>query len=193
MQQFNLDKWLKDKSRKVVTREGKDVEIIHTNSPVPHHPIVGFIGKSIYTWTIDGKLIYGKKEQDQNDIFLADDEEELTEFEQKLVEVLKSEGAPIGYLENFTGKDKEVIHCYSKQLLDMAIKEPMLEISDFEIYDKGFKEGKKYAVKDVPKWKKYKGKLIGNGLSFEDNVNLVLVRNGYYIDINELDKLPKEE
>ena len=74
MEPFNLDIWLQDKSRKVVTREGKDVEIIHTNSPVPNHPIVGFIDKSIYTWTIDGKLIYGKKEQDKNDLFFADNE-----------------------------------------------------------------------------------------------------------------------
>lgn len=72
MEQFNLEKWLQDKSRKIRTREGKDVEIIYTNSPVPHHPIIGFIDKSIYTWTIDGKLIYGKEEQDKNDLFFAD-------------------------------------------------------------------------------------------------------------------------
>ena len=82
MEQFSLEKWLQNQSRKICTREGKDVEIIYTNSPVPHNPIIGFIDKSIYTWTIDGKLIYGKEEQDKNDLFFADEEEESqsTEF-----------------------------------------------------------------------------------------------------------------
>ena len=115
MKHFNLSEWLQDKSRKVVTREGKDVEIIHTNSPVPHHPIVGFIDKSIYTWTIDGKLIYGKKEQDENDLFFADEEEELTEFEKALSDI-------IGFWQqgNYVSKD---IKTDAKNLLDLARKE----------------------------------------------------------------------
>ena len=121
MEQFSLDKWLQDKSRKICTREGKDVEIIYTNSPVPHHPIVGFIDKSIYTWTIDGKLIYGKEEQDKNDLFFADEEEELTEFEKELEKFRTHILATSG--EKYDKNGECVIKKVSKNFLDLARKE----------------------------------------------------------------------
>lgn len=95
---------------------------------------------------------------------------ELTEFEKRLKFLCSA-------FQHVDSSSDDVINGviqdYANELLYLAIKEGIL--------------------KDSPKWKKYKGKLIGNGLIFEDNVNLVLVRNGYYIDINELEKLPKEE
>lgn len=184
MEQFNLEEWLKDKSRKVVTREGKDVEIIHTNSPVPHHPIVGFIDKSIYTWTIDGKLIYGKEEQDKNDLLFAD-EEELTEFEKELEMMMVSFSN--GNLGSDVRKEmpKPKLHNYAHRLLDFARKELEKEIGDkcWEAHLKG-----EEALKDLPKWKKIT----------EEKQNYLaygyLSYDGYYLSIQELkDKLSKEE
>ena len=142
MEQFSLEKWLQYKSRKIRTRDGKDVEIIYTNSPVPHHPIVGFIDKSIYTWTIDGKLIYGKEEQDKNDLFFTDEEEELTEFEEEILNLLNC-ATPEGHSAPTIEKTKE----YSQKLLDLARKElqpefdkemdKMLAETDKVVYQKG--------------------------------------------------------
>lgn len=196
MEQFSLDKWLQDKSRKVVTREGKDVEIIHTNSPVTHHPIVGFIDKSIYTWTIDGKLIYGKKEQDKNDLFFADEEEELTEFEKELKAMIQD--VERGYFID------ESFDFWKNRLLDLAKKE--LEKEDWRkplrLYKNGYEQGKRDALKDLPKWKKF-----GCGIAGNPDIDVFLIRNDNgtyytskvlsscctYIELNELDKLPKEE
>lgn len=141
-QQFDLSIWLKDKSRKVVTREGKDVEIIYTNSPVPHHPIVGFIDKSIYTWTIDGKLIYGKEEQDKNDLFFAVDELN------SIIDELKSylEKTPKGQVE----KDwKKIQEWYAQHFTNEKYneKEELTELQttleeDCDCYVKLYNEGK---------------------------------------------------
>ena len=43
MEQFNLDTWLQDKSRKVVTRDGEEVKIIDANATDKNNPIVGYI------------------------------------------------------------------------------------------------------------------------------------------------------
>lgn len=95
---------------------------------------------------------------------------ELTEFEKKL----KFLCSAFQYVDSSSDDViNGVIQDYAKDLLDLARKEELL--------------------KDLPKWKTYKGELIGTGLSFKDNGNLVLVRKGYYIDVNELEKLPKEE
>lgn len=94
---------------------------------------------------------------------IKQDKMELTEFEKCVQNILNE--------PHF--QDIEAVKQFSKTLLDLARKEELL--------------------KDLPKWKTYKGELIGTGLSFKDNGNLVLVRKGYYIDVNELEKLPKEE
>lgn len=174
MKQFNLEEWLQDKSRKVVTREGEDVEIIHTNSPVPHHPIVGFIDKSIYTWTIDGKLIYGKKEQDKNDLFFAD--EELTELQKTLEEDCDC------YVNLYNdGKTREELRKWIKawcpRILSLARKE---------------------LLKDLPKWKKEtEDKDLEKHIAIlEDGKVLLsnyLEKGDYYIDLEDLKTLPKEE
>lgn len=134
MEQFSLEKWLEDNSRKVVTRRGNLVRIICTDRKHGEDelPIV-FLeeclnGEFLLTCRKDGR---SDNYDTQYDLFFAA-EEELTEFEQKLVEIVKSEGAPIGNLENFTNKDIEAIHCYSEQLLDLARKELEQENSEFK-------------------------------------------------------------
>lgn len=260
MQQFNLLLWLKDKSRKVVTRDGRDVRIICWNAK-NSKPIVALVlTRSIsqggfeelkISYFYDGTY-YGGAREDFLDLFFADDEpetepetievpfgakdsefikdeylipecceariegnkviiekiqeeEELTEFEQKLVEILKSEGAPIGDIEKFTDKDKKVFHCYSKQLLDLARKElhpefdkemdKMLAETDKVVYQKGHED----ALKSLPKFKKatqYKS-FDRHILLFEDEERIVLTteiyKDEYYIELDDLKTLPKEE
>lgn len=171
MEQFNLDTWLQDKSRKVVTKDGREVEIIHTNSPVPHHPIVGFIDKSIYTWTIDGKLIYGKEEPDKNDLFFADEKEELTEFEKELEKFRAHILATSG--EKYDKNGECVIKNISKKLLDLARKE---------------------ILKDLPKWKKDNNYLssLTYQLDNRGDGNIFLCKKGYAIRLVELLNLPYE-
>ena len=203
MEQFSLDKWLQDKSRKVVTRDGREVEIIHTNSPVPHHPIVGFIDKSIYTWTIDGKLIYGKEEQDKNDLFFADEEEELTDFESDLFTAFSD-----AWQQYLRGESVNVVEWakeHSKDLLESARKELQKECdreAAFKYHEKlerkydigfrnGYDTGKQDALKSLPKWKK----VDSNPAKFQYNLQGTrLYKDGeYYIELSDLETLSKEE
>lgn len=78
MEQFDLSVWLKDKSRKVVTRTGKPVRIVCWDSPNKTFPIVGFVDneEEIFVWDCFGYCREGHIESDV-DLFFAD--EEVTE------------------------------------------------------------------------------------------------------------------
>ena len=122
MKQFDLSLWLKDKSHKVVTRDGRLVRIACTDSTILHHPIVGFVECDLFTWTDDGKVIYGGKCEDKNDLFFAD-EEELTEFEKCVQNILNE--------PHF--QDVQAVKQFSKTLLDLARKEMMKDAVEGEI------------------------------------------------------------
>ena len=80
MEQFSLDKYLKTPSRKVVTRNGRNVRIICTDKKGFDYPIValienkleGFEGALYYTK--DGKYI--ANESSDSDLFFAPEKHE---------------------------------------------------------------------------------------------------------------------
>ena len=62
MKQFSLEEYLKDPSRKVVTRDGKAVRIICTNKESENYPIVALVkkvecGEEIRCYTKNGEYI----------------------------------------------------------------------------------------------------------------------------------------
>lgn len=71
MKQFNLEEYLKNPSKKIVTRDGRDVRIICTDFDNPDFPIVGEIKG--YKWPIsyatNGMAI--KERQLCSDLFFA--------------------------------------------------------------------------------------------------------------------------
>lgn len=81
MQQFNLEEWLKNRSRKVVTRDGRPVRIICIDRKAKSGNIVGLVGEDeslIYVWDNYGKHIVSSVEE--NDLFFADEEPQSAEF-----------------------------------------------------------------------------------------------------------------
>jgi hypothetical protein len=194
MEQFNLEKYLENPNRKVVTRRGNPVRIIcwdreHGEDDLP----IVCLEKSN-----GGEFLLTCKSNGRDgifdtpyDLFFAD-EEKLTEFEKELEMMMVSFSN--GNLGSDVRKEmpKQKLRNYAHRLLDLARKELMPEISDFEIYDKGFKEGKKYVLKDLPKWKDVSGK---NGAGTKDYkiVGYYLVKGNYAIYLEDLEKLPKEE
>ena len=80
MEQFSLDKYLENPSRKVVTRNGRNVRIICTDKKGYEYPIValienkleGFEGTLYYTK--DGKYI--ANESSDSDLFFAPEKHE---------------------------------------------------------------------------------------------------------------------
>ena len=63
MKQFNLEEYLKNPSKKVVTRDGRNVRIICTDAKLESTPIVAMVDKgdgnkeSLVTYTKDGKFM----------------------------------------------------------------------------------------------------------------------------------------
>ena len=72
MKQFNLEEYLKNPNRKVVTRDGRDVRIICTDHDNISYPIVGAIkGYDFpFCFSEDGYVV-GSKCTDANDLFFA--------------------------------------------------------------------------------------------------------------------------
>ena len=75
MKPFNLEEYLKNPSRKVVTRDGKPVRILCTDDELPGYPIIGKVTYpggtfGINTFTKEGRYLDENKE-DNYDLFFA--------------------------------------------------------------------------------------------------------------------------
>ena len=77
MKPFNLEEYLKNPNRKVVTRDGKRVRIICTDFDNPNYPVIGEIkgNKWPYSFTTNGLLIKDGVEQ-PSDLFFAPEKHE---------------------------------------------------------------------------------------------------------------------
>jgi hypothetical protein len=172
-QQFDLSVWLQDKSRKVVTREGKPVRIICWDLKC-NTPIIAAIQwnqerEDCYCYNTVGWCANNVGELD---LFFAD--EELTEFEKELQTIISEAShwtSDDGSISTYCQFGDKEIKKISGQILDLARKE---------------------LLKDLPKWKKVPSheKQTMYGMSEISDVYY----NGYFIHLDDIYKaLPKEE
>ena len=79
MKAFNLEEYLKNPAKKVVTREGKTVKRILCTDARGSYPVVALIEESYYdnalSYTEDGKLYNG--ESNVYDLFFAPEKQEM--------------------------------------------------------------------------------------------------------------------
>ena len=81
MKQFNLEEYLANPSRKVVTRDGRKVRIVCTDRKRLNYPIVALIenkpteGESVLYYTKEGKMSLGNGLSDA-DLFFAPEKKE---------------------------------------------------------------------------------------------------------------------
>lgn len=207
MEQFSLEKYLENPSRKITTRFGnRKVRIICTNRKAKL-PIVALMvdmdGNEYVTYhTKNGWCSEEEKYLDKRDLFFADEEEELNEFENTMVEFAHK------MFDHLLDTTKEIdIKEWKGKLLDLARKElqPEFDKKLKEAYNQGGLDTQEEITKSLPRWKK-----MPNGIQGNDDFNptyLVRVSNGYhfttpclswdkdsmYVELSELDKLPKEE
>lgn len=138
MKQFNLNEWLENRSRKVVTRDSRNVRIVCWDAPEHIPYIYGFIegDNGITNWHKDGMWASKKS---ICDLFFADDEDEkLTEFEKEIAKI-------IGYntvdMSNFT---ITLVKSKSKQILDLIRNNEDDHVSKDKYYkdtEKAYREG----------------------------------------------------
>jgi hypothetical protein len=181
MEQFNLDKWLQDKSRKVVTRDGREVRIICWDSPNKTFPIVGFVNneEEIFAWDYFGYCREGHIETDV-DLFFADDEEELTEFDYAVLSIISDHNSHKDSIGAFAKRSSKKLLELARKELEKDIEHSAVEFAKSYMEDvnpsfekvkeseelwkwkmsclrgvnKAYTQGKQDALKDLPKWKK---------------------------------------
>ena len=81
MEQFSLEKYLANPSRKVVTRDGRNARIVSTDRRYENYPIVAlvqisdnYINEEVYTYTKDGE--YEVDKSTRYDLFFAPEKHE---------------------------------------------------------------------------------------------------------------------
>jgi hypothetical protein len=219
MEQFNLDTWLQDKSRKVVTRSGYNVRILCTDQR-GNMPIVALVEFE----TLDVvQLFYkdGKNESHMEyDLFFAADEEKLNNIIDELKSYLEKtpkeqvekdwKEIQDWYAQHFTNEkhnEKEELTEFEKRFIELirfwmsgnTNPEENLIQSRFdakELLDLARKE----IFKDLPKWKKateYKDFEINEACILNDDIYPIIATNvnigEYYLELDELKNLPLEE
>ena len=215
MEQFSLKKYLENPSRKVVTRDGREVEIVKYDIKGTHFPVLYVIsnedGSQEPCCCSKSGMCQFDNNQSTTDIFFAD--EELTEFEKELQTIISEAShwtSDDGSISTYCQFGDKEIKKISVQILDLARKElqpefdkemdKMLAETDKVVYQKGRED----ALKDLPKWKKMPSGTQGNG-NFNP-IYLVRVSNGHYfttpclswdedsmyLELDELENLPKE-
>ena len=79
MKRFSLDEYLKNPSRKIVTREGRNARIICTDFKTKHHSVLALVDYGKYECTIscskEGKHYTGERES-PNDLFFTPEKHE---------------------------------------------------------------------------------------------------------------------
>ena len=137
MEQFNLEEYKKNSNRKVVTRRGNPVRIICTDRkhgeddlPIVFLEKCGDGGEFLFACKSDGTADYHYATL--YDLFFADEEEELTEFEKELERMMVSFSN--GNLGSDVRKEmpKQKLHNCAHRLLDLARKEILKGLPNFE-------------------------------------------------------------
>lgn len=176
--QFNLQDWLKDKSQRVETRDGR---IVHNIWPVKNETTMKEYRTEVCA-LIDGEedaLVFfaGGKYLPVNaespfDLFIVTPEEELSEFESSLRQVLSealSGEMPTGSSGSMSWAviiNDDEIKKLAPRILSIAKKELQPEIDaeiekayktqDNVVFRKGWVQGMSDALKDLPRWKQIK-------------------------------------
>lgn len=210
MEKFSLEKWLKNKSHKVVTKDGRPVRIVCWDRNATYWKIVGLVTSSDCStenacyYDVNGNELYSSLYGHKNDLFFADEEEEWTEFEKNIKSIFK----------HIKAGDLCDIHVLSNNLLDLARKELEKNYYTKVLYDRmvfkselhstdlqaAYDMGKQDALKSMPKWKKAtedKDFEINEACILNDDIYPIIATNvnigEYYLELDELKNLPLEE
>lgn len=209
MQQFNLDIWLQDKSRKVVTRDGKQVRIVCWDRNTTYWKIIGLVTspdgstENPYTYDVNGNESDGCLHDHKNDLFFADEEKRLSKFEKVMIQFSHERNSLIQF-EHTVEEINAHLYLYYKKLLDLARKElqPEFEKEFYRGFSigqnsneiiKAYKNGKTEVLNSLPKLKKSTLPISDEEYPTGFNGKYFCYK-GYCIDYKKLfEILPKEE
>lgn len=75
MKQFNIDEYLKNPSKKVVTRDGRSVKI-HCANYLGNHPVIAQVENSLYSTSYNAEGRYVDIDESPRDLFFAPEKHE---------------------------------------------------------------------------------------------------------------------
>ena len=75
MKQFNLEEYLKNPSKKVVTRDGRSVKI-HCANYLGNHPVIAQVENSLYSTSYNAEGRYVDIDESPRDLFFAPEKHE---------------------------------------------------------------------------------------------------------------------
>lgn len=194
MERFSLDKWLQDKSRKVITRDGREVELYY--SPTSRIPLIGVTtsDNEIHQYTKDG-FQCDTFNQAKNDLFFADEEEGLTEFEKEVDAIIDEN------IKHNIGVRYEAVNLLGLARKQIEETNVIIEKEKYlTICDQYYNNGKKEALKDIPRWRYKKDSIPLLHDSFILNKYNCIgkspsgaqVSDVWVLEIDKLVNLPKE-
>lgn len=192
---FTLEAWLKDKSQRVETRDGRVVHNIwrvkepsYTNNRKMEVCALIDGEEDALVFFEGGRYLPTTKDTDSPfDLFIVTPEPELSEFEKGCIRLYQD-----GRDDGFAGdnlSDENLKEC-SAELLALARKELIKEGTSKNemgtmLYDAGFEDGKAEALKDLPRWNESRGVhrdgWINDGFLYYKN---------HSIQLSSLEKLP---
>lgn len=231
MQPFNLEEYKKNPTRKICTRDGNIAEIIYTKGKGMFPVIViDPYEEETEPWQVteNGKF-FGNGDDDKQDLFFADDGEELTEYEKDL-QIIISEAShwtsDDGSISTYCQFGDKEIKRISAQILDLARKQIEKDIEEGAVefaksymedvnpsfekvqeseelwkwkmsclrgINKAYKRGKQDALKELPRWKRTTDPTRKTRSFLGIGAYELYDGKGFYIELDELEKLPKEE
>ena len=218
---FTLEKWLKDKSQRVETRDGRIVHNIwrvkeptYTNNRKAEVCALIDGEEDALVFFEGGRYLPTTRDTDNPfDLFIVTPELELTEFEQSvrncIIENLTThiKDGNGGEMSSTVFIDGDTTKKLASELFGIArtqlqteglVTMEHLNIACEAEYQSGLADGKNEALNDLPRWKK-----IGRGNNYSSEVKFAI--NGRYLEMNDtlndvyevalsnLEKLPKEE
>lgn len=141
-------------------RNSKDMEIL----ALVYDEHIDENNEELAEVALDGRMFPRGKDHDY-DLFIVTQEEELTEFEQCLLDFAKARDEyeyDSTKVVELNDKVIELTKSYAKKLLAIAKRELQLEIDaeiekayktqDDVVFRKGWEQGRADALKDLPKW-----------------------------------------
>ena len=105
MKQFNLEEYLKNPSRKVVTRDGRSVKI-HCANYLGNHPVIAEVENSLYSTSFNAEGRYVDIDESPRDLFF------VTEKHEGWVNLY-----PQGRLGGLYGSEEEAIQSAGRALI----------------------------------------------------------------------------
>lgn len=195
---------------KVETRSGLPARIVCWDRKTKDMEILALVynehieedNEDIAEVALNGKMFPRGKNHDY-DLFIVTPEEELTEFEIRLLDWLSNDTSGEIPIERM----KEVARNRAAELRSLVREEFENEapsIIEAQSFREGFKVGKAEALRDLPRWKTWGNGACGSSSGLPIAIVKASVSGGYllvpslgiggeqYIMLSDLEKLPKE-